>query len=836
MPTGDSGNSEELKLKITPELDPAALKKAQDQLNALKTTTTVGGTGKGTGTSGQTNVAKQQTAALKEAVAQEKLYIDQIDLRLRKTRTAANQEIASIRERAAANKITMDQMNQQIINQQSIIDTATMQADVAYKTVATSLENLGKEYTEATNAAQILTGAEKKLFYAQGRMVHGMDSMSGSMQTIVSQTKQANLTFMNFGRIIQDAPFGLIGIANNIDPLLMSFRALSTEIDDNTKKVRGNLGAFKALGAQLMGPGGVIFLLGSVLPSALLLLQRRQKDASEETDNLAEAFKKVADEFGRLSAEAAGEKGLKNVTQELSVAEAALKNINKEIDSLNAEFRNTAEIQTKSFSSFPGAISSSLTKQIEIVDNLKEENRERVKSLENTKTLLDTQIKQLKNKNDQLEADKFIGEARKELNLAESLSLKEQIELQKELNGLRANVFELLGKDFEAEVIREQEKLKKAISDVWSSDTMGFIEKDILAKQLNQQLDKVEETVRERLRDKDKGVKKDEETRKEFELRFTKFINSELANRILNEKIALEEILSSKHITDQERLEATRRYYQNEQAIFDDASEKAKAKDEKDRQEKLKKDLDARKKFVTAQEKITELSENRIQGRYDLQIMAAELSNNKELLLELQKLQALRDLRRQYAALGLLDTEEFKKAEAAIIANIQAEADANQIDNMKLYADAVIAVGEFIFGETKGLATAQVAVDTLAGIARVLAKDPFNPANIAKAVIIAANGATTIRKINKTKKGDSSVDSSKGSTAPTTREVMIEGVGSRQGQYITPRGTVMSASAQPMMNDNLQNINIDARVDRRGLAIAVREGEREIRSSEFSYT
>jgi hypothetical protein len=31
-------------------------------------------------------------------------------------------------------------------------------------------------------------------------------------------------------------------------------------------------------------------------------------------------------------------------------------------------------------------------------------------------------------------------------------------------------------------------------------------------------------------------------------------------------------------------------------------------------------------------------------------------------------------------------------------------------------------------------------------------------------------------------------------------------------------------------------VNVDARVDRRGLAIAVREGEREIRTAEFSYS
>ena len=50
-----------------------------------------------------------------------------------------------------------------------------------------------------------------------------MAKAGGSVQTFTKATGQANTALVNFGRVVQDAPFGLIGIANNIDPLVASF-------------------------------------------------------------------------------------------------------------------------------------------------------------------------------------------------------------------------------------------------------------------------------------------------------------------------------------------------------------------------------------------------------------------------------------------------------------------------------------------------------------------------------------------------------------------------------------------------------------------------------------
>ena len=61
-------------------------------------------------------------------------------------------------------------------------------------------------------------------------------------------------TLVNFNRVVQDAPYGLMGIANNIDPLVTSFNALRAE----TGSVGG---ALKLLGSSLMGPAGFISII-----------------------------------------------------------------------------------------------------------------------------------------------------------------------------------------------------------------------------------------------------------------------------------------------------------------------------------------------------------------------------------------------------------------------------------------------------------------------------------------------------------------------------------------------------------------------------------------------
>lgn len=67
---------------------------------------------------------------------------------------------------------------------------------------------------------------------------------------VKSGSNQAANALTNLGRVAQDAPFGFIGIQNNLNPLLESFQRLKAESGSTG-------GALKALAGSLIGPAGL---------------------------------------------------------------------------------------------------------------------------------------------------------------------------------------------------------------------------------------------------------------------------------------------------------------------------------------------------------------------------------------------------------------------------------------------------------------------------------------------------------------------------------------------------------------------------------------------------
>ena len=78
-----------------------------------------------------------------------------------------------------------------------------------------------------------------------------------AFKTLPSVSNQATYALSNLSRVAQDAPYGFIGIANNLNPLLESFQKLKTESGSTG-------GALKAMVASLSGPAGIGLALGAV--------------------------------------------------------------------------------------------------------------------------------------------------------------------------------------------------------------------------------------------------------------------------------------------------------------------------------------------------------------------------------------------------------------------------------------------------------------------------------------------------------------------------------------------------------------------------------------------
>jgi hypothetical protein len=146
---------------------------------------------------------------------------------------------------------------------------------------------------------------------------------------VTKGANQANTAMINLGRTVSDAPFGFIGIANNIGPLVENFTFLRKEAGSTG-------GAFKQLGASLIGPGGLIVGIQLALAAvqfAQLGFSRwgaSTKKAKEEQDKLAEGTKNLIENVTKQRVEFESlVKVARNVNQSEAERNQALTRLNE---------------------------------------------------------------------------------------------------------------------------------------------------------------------------------------------------------------------------------------------------------------------------------------------------------------------------------------------------------------------------------------------------------------------------------------------------------------------------------------------------------------------------
>jgi hypothetical protein len=119
------------------------------------------------------------------------------------------------------------------------------------------------------------------------------------------QVGNGSNTLTQFSRIAQDAPFGIIGIGNNITATAESFSYLKQQTGSTG-------GALKALASSIAGTGGI--LLGvSLLTTGLTLLAQSGLTVGDVIDKITGNF----DEFG-AALKKANEEAVKNSATEIS--------------------------------------------------------------------------------------------------------------------------------------------------------------------------------------------------------------------------------------------------------------------------------------------------------------------------------------------------------------------------------------------------------------------------------------------------------------------------------------------------------------------------------------
>lgn len=127
--------------------------------------------------------------------------------------------------------------------------------------------------------------------------IDGLKGTGNPLRAIKGGADQATGSLINLGRIVQDAPYGFIGFANNLNPAFEGLGRL-------TKEAGGVGGALKSLGKSFLGAGGLSFAVSAV--SSLLVvfgdnLFNAGKGAKALSDSIDESAKNIAKEAVNLT-------------------------------------------------------------------------------------------------------------------------------------------------------------------------------------------------------------------------------------------------------------------------------------------------------------------------------------------------------------------------------------------------------------------------------------------------------------------------------------------------------------------------------------------------------
>ena len=172
------------------------------------------------------------------------------------------------------------------------------------------------------------------------------------VEQLSKATSRYNGIGIDFARVIQDAPFGIIGVGNNIQQLAQSYATLGAAGDSTSKKLKLAFGA-------IFSTGNLLVLAVSAITTALTFYEKGAFKSEDATKSLNDELEKYRENLQGISK--ANLEGIKNAQSEIA-----------NFKLLQAQAENT---------------NNSLQKRIEAVEQLKKQYPEYLKNLTNEQIL-----------------------------------------------------------------------------------------------------------------------------------------------------------------------------------------------------------------------------------------------------------------------------------------------------------------------------------------------------------------------------------------------------------------------------------------------------------------
>jgi uncharacterized protein YoxC len=186
-----------------------------------------------------------------------------------------------------------------------------------------------------------ITADNKEAVANINQTITATNNLGNAMRQIPQSSGAATNALTNLSRVAQDAPYGFIGIANNLNPLLESFQRLKVETGGTTS-------ALKAMAGGLMGPAGIGLALGAV-SSLIVAFGPKIANFVKGVDAAKEAEDKFAESLDKARA-SASESGLKllayiGIAENAAIADDkranALKFVISELAKVNSAYAST---------------------------------------------------------------------------------------------------------------------------------------------------------------------------------------------------------------------------------------------------------------------------------------------------------------------------------------------------------------------------------------------------------------------------------------------------------------------------------------------------------------
>jgi len=208
------------------------------------------------------------------------------------------------------------------------------------------MANLAKLQVElGANPTPLISGvnrAEKALAGFGGNTKKIGSSLSKGFKKPQSQIKGTTMAVTNFNRVVQDAPFGIMGVANNLEPMIQSFNSLKAQTGSTTTALT------TLLKSAFTGPGALITAV-SVASSLAIVFSQRMRGAgkaSKDTKKELEATTSAVDELSKKFNSLAGLSLTQETEREIEVIDRAIRvaeereKAQRRINEINAEANN----------------------------------------------------------------------------------------------------------------------------------------------------------------------------------------------------------------------------------------------------------------------------------------------------------------------------------------------------------------------------------------------------------------------------------------------------------------------------------------------------------------